>query len=191
MGEFRLVAWECSENTVNNVDEGSQAGALALVMVDEPENERNVSVGDWRASPEIVRVPGGAVGDAFVEHGFPVSSGTVSVDVTDALAAAQVEALIETGDGTVEVSGVFMGVGEQVEEQSAIVAPGDDVFSVLVGSASGESREAFDVSVESSGETWLDRLGLGEPEEAWFVSEKAWRVTVWDLPFDADPPADA
>lgn len=189
MGEFRLIAWECGENTVNNAQEGSEAGSLAVIGVEEPEDSRNMTADTWWASPEVVREPGEAVGEAFMEHGFPVSSGSVSFEVTDALAAFQVEAVVESRGGTVEVSGAFVGSGEDAEARSATLAPGEDAFSVLVGSRNGQQREAVDVSVESTGDTWVERFGLGEPDEAWFVSGETWGFSLWDLPFDAARPA--
>lgn len=186
--EFRLVAWECGANTVNNVREGAESGAFALVPVEAPEDDRNVTADEWRASLEVVRVPGEAVGEAFAKHGFPVSAGSVTLEVLESLAAVEVEGVIDSGDGALEVSGVFLGTVEGVEHRSATLAPGANRFSVFVGTTSGEQREAFQASVESTGETWVETLGLGDPEEAWFVSEEAWRFSMWDLPFDAERP---
>lgn len=186
--EFRLVAWECGANTVNNVREGGESGAFALVTVETPEDDRNVTAEEWRASPEVVRAAGEGVGEAFAEHGFPVAAGSVTLEVVESLAAVEVQGVIDSGDGALEISGVFLGVAEEVEQQSATLAPGGDRFSVFVGSTSGQEREAFQASVESTGETWVEELGLGDPEEAWFVTEEAWRFSMWDLPFDAERP---
>lgn len=186
--EFRLVAWECEGNTVNNVREGAESGALALVTVEDPEDDRNVTGDEWRASPEVIRAPGEAVGEAFAEHGFPVSSGSITLDIVESLAAVEVQGVIDSGDGELEVSGVFLGMAEGVEQGSATLAPDTDRFSVFVGATSGEQREAFQASVESTGETWVETLGLGDPEAAWFVSGEDWRFSMWDLPFDAERP---
>lgn len=188
-GEFRLVAWECGENTLNNTDVGDQSGAFAMVLIEEPEDTRNVTRDEWRALPEAIGDTGDGIAGAFDRHGFQATEGTSSFEELDAMAALDMETTISTEDGQIDVSTTFLESPESFEEDDATVAPGNETFSAATGTTEGDQRSAATATVEASGETWVSELGLSEePDQTLYQTGVSFSLSLFDLPFDAVPP---
>ncbi len=188
-GAFHLTAWTCGSNTVNNTAVGGQSGAFALVPVEEPEDPRNVSREAWFAVPEVVGDVDADLVGSFERHGFPSTAGSASVEAMEVVTSRQVSATVSTDAGQIDATALLVAGSSQAwGSDRALVAPGGERFVVASGSVEGSQQEASLATVETSGETWVDRLGLdAQPDQTVYSVEEASAFSLWDRAFQASP----
>lgn len=160
-GLFWLFAFECPNGAVDGLSVPPPSGAGALILVEEPEDPRNVSAPDgWIAVPQWIGDEQSKVTRAFDRHGFTTASGSGSVGVQDVLAGTQVRMVVETSEGRLEASSVVSGEAEQREVHGALLATNEERFGVFSGPEEMERRTTGSAVVQTSGTTWVERLDL-------------------------------
>lgn len=191
-GEFRLTAWSCDANAVNASDVGSASGAFAIVPVEAPEDAKNVTADAWRAAPEVVGPAGDAVPDAYAANGFPVTDGSASVTVDATPLTRQASITIDTPDGELTADAVIQDSPSDAEARLATLAPGNETFSVAYGTETATERPATQAIVQTSGDTWVQELGLSDtPDEATLAEDLERRLSMWEVAWDQTVPANA
>lgn len=185
-GLFWLFAYECPETSVNGLRQGGSNGAAALVAIETPSDERNVSAPDgWVAVPEWIGAAEAKSTEIMAKHGFNVTRGSGSVGVIESPLGDQVRAVIDTPDGSVEITSMVGGPAESRSVDGALVGVHPDTFSVFTGPEQMERRTAGQATVQTTGQTWVDTLGLEPvPSQVAYDTEMSWAFEVFDEPWD-------
>lgn len=184
-GVFMLFGYECPKTAVDGLGRGSMTGGGALVPVEAPDDPRNVSADAWVAAPEIVQSRSSAIFDAFREHHFETTDGSVAVGIQSTPLSTQVRMVFDTPDGQVEASAMFQGSATSFDKDVSVVGTSPAWFSAMHGAESGERQTTQSATVETSGNTWIDELDLAPtPSEVTYDTGFGWDFTLEHEPWE-------
>ncbi len=186
-GIFVLFAYRCPRAALDGLAIGPPSGAAAIIPIQEPDDERNVTARTgWSAIPEWVGAAGSSVFEAFAEHGFNVVPGSGSVSSSDALAGTQVRMVVETEAGRLEATSLITGSSQARDVQGGLVSTNEETFGVFSGPESMQRQTSGQAVVRTSGTTWVERLGLeAAPQSVAYDTQMQWDFTIFSEPFDA------
>lgn len=182
-GVFMLFGYRCPSTAVDGISRGSMTGGGALVPVQDPEDPRNVTADAWVAAPEIVQARASAIFEPFQRHRFPTTAGSVAVGTDDTPLGTRVRMIFETPDGRIEASAVLGGSSQSSDDRVAVVGTDPAWFSVMHGSESKDRRTTGSATVQTSGTTWVDELGL-EPTPSQVAYDTGFS---WDFTLEHEP----
>lgn len=187
-GVFLLFAWTCPSTAVDGRSRGGDSGAAALVPVETPDDTRGVDVDAWVAAPELIGAGTSPVTRVLRTHNFTVTAGSGSVGITEApvLDSRQVRMVIETPGGQLEATATLGGSSTSRDLSTAVVGTREDTFSVMRGTEEMQRQTTGSATVQTSGTTWVERLGLEPtPSQVAYDTAFSWDFTLRHEPWDA------
>lgn len=191
-GVFFLFGYECSSTSLDGTAHGSTRGGAALVALEPPEQTRGVGEEAWIAAIQHVSPSSNPALDVFEAYRFPVEEGEVSLQAEEFVQGAEAQLGYETEDGRVDVTAYYGEEPEPMGDGVAVVSPEPDWFAVMHGEEELERRTTTTATVETSGQTWVDELGLSpSPDFVWYNTAFAWDFTFELEPWEANATAAA
>lgn len=186
-GMFWLFAYDCPDSTVNGVATDGASGAGAFALVEEPDDTRNVSAEDgWVATLEWITNSDDRTRDALERKAFNVNDGTVTIDTTNVLQGRQISVTIETSEGSLTGDALITGAPSTRTVERAYVNVREDPFGVAHGPLTETRQTTGSGTVQTSGTTWVERLGLQPtPSSIAFAASGSWNYTITREPTNA------
>jgi STE24 endopeptidase len=183
-GVFLLFSVSCEESTIDGQETGPFTLAATIVRTEAPPEPRGGrGANSWAALPDNFGRAGEPVFELFRRHGFVASEAQVSLSVQESGDGEEARFIIQTAEGRVEGAATFGPEASSFGLTTAIVGTDPELFSLFRGPESGMRQSDGSATVESSGITWVSRLGLAEEPPIVALD----REFTWEFSFSSEP----